>query len=317
MTSRFDPSSFTYGCELEWGDVLRSLEIPAEMGSWDYSETVLVNRRSPYEGRASDPQGIDPPVGGEINTRPTRGWEASVERVLSLARFFAENGSPPTVSCMQSLHVHVHVPGLCEDVTALKRLVRYISDNQKDCLDYIHKFEMDSTMSKNPGSIRLLKLSGGTPMPDWLAQNIIEKAESFQDFIALHCRGKAGNLADRPNMPLRYAINTYSLKHVRTVEFRFFRSTLDPEEMASCFRFVEAFIDAALNGGPSVKEILGFSESSEDSENVESLLGFFEAEIKGWKFPKLKWEPDLFAGWRKSKWPKSRGKKNRQFIQVR
>jgi hypothetical protein len=90
-------------------------------------------------------------------------------------------------------------------------------------------------------------------MPDWLAENLIGKANSFRDFINLHCMGKDGKSRGRP---LRYAVNMYCLKHTQTIEMRFFRASLERRHLESCFAFTEEFLTAALSGGPSVDEIL-------------------------------------------------------------
>ena len=63
-------------------------------------------------------------------------------------------------------------------------------------------------------------------------------------------------------------------------------------ELESQFRFVEKFIDAALNDGPSVKEIL-----AEDP----------------FRFPPFIWNVNEYLGWVQTKYPKERGEKKREF----
>ena len=128
--SPYDPKAFTWGSELEWGDVDRTLNIPPDLGEWDYSETDVLNLRPPYEGIAADPLGKSPPVGGEIKVAPTLSREGQVAKILRLKELFIEAGSAPTVSCTQGLHIHVHVPGLIEDIQGLRNLTRYIKENQ-------------------------------------------------------------------------------------------------------------------------------------------------------------------------------------------
>lgn len=293
--SYYDVTKFTYGHELEMGDAPRYMHPPAEWGAWEYSETCSINRNPPYALMPSDPQGLVPPMGGEINTIPTLGWEAQVDRVMNIIDFYKNAGFPPTISCVNDAHVHVRVSGLRDDIAALKRLTQYIKDNQAEVIRRVHNFEYDPTMKGSPTAISYLKYGGGTQMPEWMCDNILQKATNFGDFIGLQCRGKAGDLSVRPNMPLRYAINTYCLKHIDTVEFRVFRATLDREELESCYRFVELFMDSALNGGPPVKEILDAGD---------------------WKFPKLVWERELYTAWETNKYPKSRGKKVRKLVEL-
>jgi hypothetical protein len=95
--------------------------------------------------------------------------------------------------------------------------------------------------------------------------------------------------------PFRYAINTYCMKHTGTIEFRCFRSSTKRDEIESQFRFAEKFIDAAINDGPSVKEILA---------------------ADNYKFPPFVWDLNEYVGWEKTKWDKERGNKQREYLAV-
>ena len=123
-------SSFTFGYEIELGDVNRGLTIPPELGKWETAETDIVNLRPPFALVACDPLGLVPPMGGEINTVPTLSWQAQVERILKIVAFFRRNGNEPTASCVNHGHLHIRVPGLTKDIAALKRLIAYIQENQ-------------------------------------------------------------------------------------------------------------------------------------------------------------------------------------------
>jgi len=68
----YPKDKFTYGMEIEWGDVPRSMTIPEELGSWEYSERDIINLREPYKNVCADPLGESPPFGGEINTKPSK-----------------------------------------------------------------------------------------------------------------------------------------------------------------------------------------------------------------------------------------------------
>jgi hypothetical protein len=288
----YDKKTFTYGAELEFGDIDRRLVIPAELGKWEYSETDVINTVEPYKNVACDPLGLSPPFGGEVNTMPTKTYEGQVEKVKDIIQFFRDNGNEPTPSSVSHLHVHVHVPGLMEDVDALKRLVMYIRNNQQAVVDNCHQYRDVASMAGVKGVKQYMKLDCGRLMPEYMSRNIIELTSSFEHFIKLHCAGKDGVSMGRP---FRYAINTYCLKHTKTIEFRCFRATVKEEEVRDCFRFVEAFIDAALNGGPDVGEIL------------------FEGEFK---FPPFVWNRDEFLGWQNTKYDKERGKKERSYVQL-
>jgi len=288
----YDKSTFTYGAEIEWGDIDRRMEIPPTLGKWEYAETDIVNIHPPFQYRACDPLGKEPWMGGEVNMMPTKTWQEQVNRIMRLKEMFVEYGNTPTTACVNHGHIHVHVPGLKEDLSSLKKLVAYIKVNQQDAIDACYGFYETKDMKSCPGAKAYLKWDGGRPMPEFMADNIINLAQNFDQFIRLHAAGKDGVSMGRP---WRFAINVYCLKHTGTIEFRCFRSTTDRKELESQFKFVEKFIDAALNDGPSVKEIL----------NTDN-----------YKFPPFVWNINEYLGWANTKYPKERGTKKREYHEV-
>ena len=289
---KYDPKNFTWGYEIEWGDIDRRLEIPAHLGKWEYAETDIVNIRDPYKYFACDPLGLEPPFGGEINTRPTKTWQEQVYRIMQIYEFFIESGNQPSASCVNHGHLHVFVPGLKNDIDALKKLTKYIRRNQTETIAACYKFYDGYGMKKLKNATTYLKFDGGREMPDYMCDNIINLANNFDDFIRLQCAGKDGVSMGRP---FRYAINTYCMKHTGTIEFRCFRSSTNKNEIESQFSFAEKFIDAALNDGPDVWKIL---------------------EENSFKFPEFNWDNLEYEGWIKTKYDKSRGEKKREFHEV-
>lgn len=278
--------------EIEWGDVPRSFSIPEHLGTWEYSERDIINLRDPYKNVCADPLGEDPPFGGEINTKPTRTWAGQVERYFELQKLFTDAGHPPTVGVTAHTHIHCRIPGLRDDIDALKRLTKYIKDNQTTTVDRVYGFYDHNQMKGAKGAKMYLKFDGGRTMPDYMSDNIINLATDFNSFIKLHAAGKDGVSMGRP---FRYAINMYALKHIDTVEFRLFRGTLDKVELESCFRFVEDFLDAALNDGASVDDLIN---------------------TNGYTFPPMQWDLAQFIGWEKTKHPEDRGEKVRTYVEV-
>ena len=147
-------------------------------------------------------------------------------------------------------------------------------------------------MKTAKGAKMYLKYDGGREMPEYMCDNIVNLATDFEHFIKLHAAGKDGVSMGRP---FRYAINTYCMKHTGTIEFRCFRSSTKRSEIESQFRFAEKFIDAALNDGPSVKEILAADT---------------------YTFPPFVWDLNEYVGWEKTKWDKERGNKQREYHEV-
>ena len=288
----YDPKTYTWGYEIEWGDIDRSLEIPEHLGGWEYAETDIVNIHEPYKYVACDPLGTEPPMGGEVNTKPTATKEEQVDRIMDIHQLFVDNGDQPSASCVNHGHLHVFVPGLKDDLGALKRLISYIKENQADTVDICYQFYDAATMKGAKGAKMYLKYDGGRLMPDYMCDNIVNLAEDFNHFIKLHAAGKDGVSMGRP---FRYAINTYCMKHTGTIEFRCFRSTTDRREIEDQFRFAELFISSALNGGPSVKEIIANND---------------------FQFPPFVWNLGEYLGWQKTKYDKERGTKVREFHEV-
>lgn len=295
MRKFWDTSSFTYGFELEVGDVRRDIQIPPELGSWESSERDIVNVREPYRHVAADPLGLSPPVGGEVNLRPAREPIELVNRISSLGGLFVNHGCQPTACCTTHSHVHVRIPGLKDDIESLKRLMRYIRINQHDTIRLCGRYFDHPDIAKCPGAKSYMRYDGGRAMPEWMLDNIEHHAHDFDSFIAMHCAGKDPKSRGRP---FRYAINTYCMKHIDTIEFRMFRSTLAPIELLACIDFVRRFMTAALNGGPSVMSIVGVMEA------------------EGLTFPEMRFDIDEWRGLQATKHPETRGKKVRTLYEL-
>jgi hypothetical protein len=275
--TKYDRNTFTYGYEIEWGDIDRKMPIPEELGAWEYCETDIINLREPYRGLGSDPKGINPPVGGEINTKPTKTWQEQVDNIMKLHDMFVDHGTVPTAGCVNHGHLHIHVPGLTEDIDALKRLSLYLRDNQHMTIDRCYQFRVVPNMDLTKTAKTYLKHDGGRIMADWLATNLGTVPTDFNDWLRVHCCGKDAVTQSRP---FRYGIHTYALKNSKTIEFRCFRSSVDRREIEDCFKFATEWIDAALNKGPDVQEIL-FSND--------------------YKFPPFEYDHEMYVGWEKTK----------------
>jgi len=275
--------------DFTWGDIPRNENIPEHLGKWEYAETDIVNLIKPYRGLACDPLGIDPPVGGEINTKPTKTWEEQVDRIMEIKKLFKH----PTASCVNHGHLHVYVPGLKDDIESLKKIIKYIKENQHQTIDACYQYRVHPDMSLSKTAKTYLKWDGGRPMPDYMCDNIVNKANNFDDFIRLHAAGKDGVSMGRP---FRHAINTYCMKHTGTIEFRCFRSSTDSREIFDSFRFVAEFMKAALNDGPPVNEILRKGQ---------------------FVFPTFTYDSEMYIAWEKTKYDKSRGNKKREYHDVK
>jgi len=284
-----DVNSMTYGYELEISNVRRDRVLPDWAGTWEYAETDILNTRGPYALRASDPLGLDPPVGGEVNIVPARSPEELTDRICDLIDWFRAQGDDPDVSLVNHGHVHAHVPGLIQDVIALRRLAKYVADNQNATVEHFYRLVEEPGMDQVKEVRNYLRWDGGRLLPEWMAANIITRTDSFDDFIRLHCCGKDGVSRGRP---FRYAINMYCLKHTQTVEFRCLRASIERRHIFDSIRFARDFMKAALEDGPSVPELIRRNRYS------VAPLNFNVEQARAW------WA---------TKWDKERGKKVRRF----
>ena len=148
---------YTWGYEIEWGDIDRTLEIPSHLGTWERAEIDIVNIHEPYKYVAVDPLGINPPVGGEINTKPTHTWKEQVDRIMEIHQLFVDNGDSPSSSCVNHGHLHVHVPDLKNDIDALKRLIEYIKNNQAITIKRLYNFRKNLIMEKVMKDKKIIK----------------------------------------------------------------------------------------------------------------------------------------------------------------
>ena len=279
---------YTFGLELEVSDV-PSVELPSALGRWDNCERDIVNTMFPYRGIAADPLGISPPVGGEINVVPTRGFLGQVVNFCKLQNLIGEWGVGPSAHT----HIHVGVPGLWQDSEKMKRLIRYIRDNQEFFITTCGRYE------KRPGmdgaAVQYMKFDGGRRTPTYLVDNLLkEDTLTHERLIDLHCRGKDGISRGRP---FRYGINLYASKFLGTVEFRMFRGTSSQDELDKCLMACALFLESAL---------------SEEAPRIEDV--FARRGLTKESFPPMLWDQELWDGLKKTKHPENRGKKDRRRV---
>lgn len=286
-------NNFSYGFELELGDVDRSIDIPEHLGTWEGTkvgkyymgaECDIVNSIPPYRGICTDPLAETCPVGGEINVVPTTTIAGQFSQIIDIIDLFEH----VTISHMSHFHVHVHIPGLKEDLDILKRFVGYCINNQDALIKsvYLQNINVipDSLSNK---SIEYLWSDGGRYISKTIADNymrcktIDELLELFKNPCYYYKAGKQNSTS------IRSAINLSNLIHGKTIEFRCFRPTLDYIEIASQLVFVEQFCQEALKkDGISVGEIIS---------------------KKDYRFAELQYEHINQLGWENTKADKSRG----------
>ena len=237
--------TFTYGAELEWSDCDARIKLPEDCGRWSPKEWTIVNS----DGRANDPTLQRNFYGGEINTLPTDSIERQVE-IASTLRDLLD----PKALYRGSLQLHIGVPGLVDDVEALKSLFDYTIKNQDfvftDMLprerpregEYPNKQDYALAMKFNRQ--KNLWTKQGVPPTRWQA---ILDATTPQEFYDghFHFNERLGKRQYHIGVH-RAGINVRSVFAHGTVEFRCFPNTTDPEQIRDCFEFARQFVEAGL-----------------------------------------------------------------------
>ena len=249
----FPLDSFTYGVELEFADVDRTAFISPALGTWNTKDYSLVNSN----GLANDPLGILIKQGGEVNVM----WSSDLYEVLNRCMTLYRD-LKPTINYRCNLHIHVGVPGLKQDLAALKQFQVYINQWQSFAFNFIEKvprpeakdyptqYEMDGAIWRYQRRFR----SHQWKLPISTHQRLMT-AESPEAFLNAHAPiDKNGNL--QWQFFRRAGINLRQLMETNTVEFRHFPGAHNELELRSALEWCKEFTDAALNTGAKPAEFI-------------------------------------------------------------
>ena len=293
---------FTYGCELEWSDIDRRIDVPEDLGSWEGpkmaghymgSEIDIVNTQGKWRGVGTDPLCITCPVGGEIHTVPSPDIESQLYRIMRIMELFPKLG----VACPNHGHIHVHVPGLKNDLRIIKNFFDYLEQNENDIITACCGFDKNEhDVIQNSDLAKWVKsyliIGDGKHISPKLYK-VIKQANSVEECMkaleSIECLDW-DCITDEyyeTNGSHRTAVNMFNLLKGDTIEFRIFRSSLNPIEIYSCLKFVEVVVHEAVKGkeGRSVKQIL---------------------EDNTYEFPKLNFDYELAKGWQDTRQTKGR-----------
>lgn len=235
----------TWGAEHELADISRHAVLPKGFG-WDTRDITIVNSN----GIANDPSGELYGFGGEINTPPTDSPEGQVECLCQIKELFPN----AVVNYRSNLHIHLRVPGLKEDLVALKRVQKYVHKHMREALALIEPIPYP-TAAEYPvsaelkGALRRYRrrcVSHHTLLtPSRLAYQL--EAKTVEDFF-----NKEPPMS-RVGKPLwhaqpRLCVSLRQLLQTDTVEFRHFPGTLDEGLLYNCLLWCGKFMHAALSG---------------------------------------------------------------------
>lgn len=238
-----DTREWTFGAEHELGDWDRQQGPPPGMGV-DRRDVTCMNNN----GIAADPLAKSWLWGGEINTVPTRCIEGQVIQL----RQIKEMHPGVTVNHRSNLHVHIRVPGLSEDLAALKRIALFGQRVLPRVLGHIEPlprpaFQLTDGNAEHEGAMRRWRRRRVSH------QTILTKDREARrqgaDTVAEFHRLTAP--LDKSGQPLhhlqpREAVNLRQLMETDTVEFRHFPGTLDEDRLRRAIEWCVCYMVAAL-----------------------------------------------------------------------
>lgn len=250
-----DLNNVTLGAEYEFGDIWRTM-LPEGL-TWNSKDYSIVSST----GIANDPKGLVYGRGAEINSLPTNTIDQQLEFFEKLLQLHPESA----INHRTNLHLHVSVPGLAEDLDALKRLLLYIDRNQFAIYEAIEPIPVpvrtDYTSDEAyKGAVKRYnrrKVSHQYKVAEARVEEALS-ATTPKEFFNAHSKLQA-NGKRAYGLTTRAGINLLQLQETNTVEFRHFTNTLSARELECCFQWVRSFIPAALDNAPVSQLLSGSS----------------------------------------------------------
>ena len=239
----------TFGAEYELGDVDRSIKL-LKGANWNFKDHSIANST----GIANDEKARLYTLGGEINTEPTE----DITGQLDIWRGIEKCQSSIHINHRTNLHLHIHVPGLRENLSMLKRLMTYIQVNQERVYELVEPLVAPDpkefiTEASFKGAMQRYKrrlISHQNKLKPRQIEACM-KSETPEDFINGHAP-KDKNGKPQWALAVRGGINVSQLRETNTVEFRHFTPTTNIDELECCFDWIYQFMNAALITGESV-----------------------------------------------------------------
>ena len=254
-----DLDAATYGCELEMGDVDTHVILP-DGNTWCYKDGSICNSN----GTANDPKKKLNRYGSEIQVKPASSPEELLRTVKGLYGLLPRKDFNFTTN----LHVHIRVPGLKDNLPALKRLAEYLRKNDSAMFNLIDPIpqplreDYDCLEAWN-GALRRFKRRQrshhyGVSDAVYLA---MMKARTPQEFYEAHAL-LSHNGKRQWHLVVRAGVNLKQLWcDTETIEFRCFTMSLGMDKMLSAFRWPGLLLEAALVTGATPAEILSANRS--------------------------------------------------------
>lgn len=242
----------TFGAELELADIDQTRPLPTGFG-WDRRDYSMVNST----GIAVDPKGILHNRGGEINTPPASSLAQQRQHFEQALDLFPE----AKVNYRSNLHIHIRLPGLKDDLAALKRLQHYTHQQLKPMIDEIEHipvpreedYESPEAWTGAMQRYRRRRKSHHT----FLSKGRVAwqlAAQTIKEFME---REVPMSYAGKPlwHAQSRCCVNIRQLRETDTIEFRHFPGTLNVQQFMAATEWCQQYLQAALCSGQSVESL--------------------------------------------------------------
>ena len=259
------PNNFTHGCEHEladWNASTLSNRLPAF--SRDIKDITIVNSN----GVGNDPLLKSYIYGGEINTPPSDTIYGQCSYLSDIIQTYPE----ATINYRSNLHWHIRIPGLKENLSALKAFARYNLHwlpkilplvepipNPKEDVEFRSWSELEQK-----GALRRYKRRRRSHQT--LLTPLRVSGQLTAKTIDLFFEREVPQTQEGKPMwhaQPRAAVNLRQLLQTDTVEFRHFPGTLDPDKLAVVGLWCDCYAKCALSdwGWPEevnpVEEFIG------------------------------------------------------------
>lgn len=249
MTADNNTAHWTYGAEHEWADHPLDRDVPKGFGR-DTHDITIVNS----SGIANDPRGKTYAFGGEFNTPPTETIADQVGCMTQLKEHYPE----ATINYRSNLHIHIRVPGLGQDLAALKEVQEYVHRVMRRVLTQIEPLPHP----RRPDFVEFDQYRGAARR--WRRRRVSHQtlltdhrltrqlgAGSLEDFYAFEVpHMKSGDFRPLWHLQPRLCVNLRQHRETDTVEFRHFPGTMDEEKLTTCISWCRDFLFHALRDLP-------------------------------------------------------------------
>lgn len=257
----------SYGAEHEWADHPLDRDPPPGFGR-DVKDITIVNSN----GIANDPKGKFYRFGGEFNTPPTDTIEGQVGCLTQLKETYPE----ATINYRSNLHLHVRIPGLKDDLQALKLFQAHIHEHLPDVLATV--IEPIPTPGFMFSSVPADSSYSGTEWLEGAKRRFRRRRVSHQCFLTekrLALQAQAQTIQrwfelEVPQTPEgkpmwhlqpRCCVSLRQLLQTDTIEFRHFPGTMNENQLRVAFNWVKSYTEHALEG-------IGIKHLARDYEGV-------------------------------------------------